>query len=148
MKHYKRTKKEQIKRAIIIAVIKILYYLTLSIIGVCGILLLFGTIGAMVDLCEHNKIYCICFVVVCGSYIVKSIINELNNDQNTTNRTSRTEHDRPNRTNKKGVGTMNENENEQKTSFADLLQTIDNANRCNEFETLDNYFYSNCITEY
>lgn len=43
---------------------------------------------------------------------------------------------------------MNENEHEQKTNFNDLLKKIDNANTCNEWETLDNYFYSNCITEY
>ena len=76
----KRTKKEQIKKQILIFVIKALYNLIMAFIGVCGILLLFGTIGAMVDLCEHNKIYCICFVVVCGTYIIRSIANELDNE--------------------------------------------------------------------
>lgn len=76
----KRTKKEQIKRAIIIALVKCIYNIVIAFIGVCGILLLFGTIGAMVDLCEHNKIYCICFVVVCGTYIIRSIANELDNE--------------------------------------------------------------------
>lgn len=76
----KRTKKEQIKRAIIIALVKCIYNIVIAFIGVCGILLLFGTIGAMVDLCEQNKIYCICFVVVCGTYIIRSIANELDNE--------------------------------------------------------------------
>lgn len=76
----KRTKKEQIKRAIIIAIVKGLYNLILALFGVCCLLLLFGTIGAMVELCEQNKIYCICFVVVCGTYIIRSIANELDNE--------------------------------------------------------------------
>ena len=76
----KRTKREQIKKAIIIALVKGIYNIIVAFIGVCGVLLLFGTIGAMVELCEQNKLYCICFVVVCGSFIVKSIANELDNE--------------------------------------------------------------------
>lgn len=37
---------------------------------------------------------------------------------------------------------------EQNKSFADILKNIDNQNDYNTSETLEQYFYTNCILEY
>lgn len=73
----KKSKKEIIKRAIIKGVANLIYYSLCSILGVAIILLFFGTIGAVVDLCEHSKLYCLCYFIVCGYFIARGIIKEL-----------------------------------------------------------------------
>lgn len=77
----KRTKKEIIKRAIVKGLANIIYYSLCSILGIAVILLFFGTIGAVVELCEHSKIYCLCYFIVCGYIITRFIIKELSNNE-------------------------------------------------------------------
>lgn len=73
----KKTKKEQIKNIFAEIVAKIIYYSVISIFGVACILLVFGTLGAIVELCMNNKIYCICYFIVCGGIITRWIIKEV-----------------------------------------------------------------------
>lgn len=77
----RKTKKEVIKRAIVKAVANLIYYSLCGILGVAVILLFFGTIGAIMELCEHSKIYCLCYFIVCGYIITRFIIKELGNNE-------------------------------------------------------------------
>lgn len=73
----KKTKKEQIKNIFAEIVAKIIYYSVISIFGVACILLFFGTLGAIVELCTVSKIYCICYFIVCGGIILKWLFKEV-----------------------------------------------------------------------
>lgn len=73
----KKSKKEIIKRAFIKGVANLIYYSLYGILGVAVILLFFGTIGAVVELCEHSKLYCLCYFIVCGYIITRFIIKEM-----------------------------------------------------------------------
>lgn len=74
----KRTKKEKIKRLFIEIIARLIYYTIISIFGVACIFLVFGTIGAIVELCTMNKIYCICLLIVCSCIITKWILQGTN----------------------------------------------------------------------
>lgn len=73
----KKTKKEQIKRLFIGIIARLIYYTIISIFGVACILLVFGTLGAIVELCTVSKIYCICYFIVCGGIILKWLFKEV-----------------------------------------------------------------------
>lgn len=73
----KKTKKEQIKRLFIGIIARLIYYTIISIFGVACILLVFGTLGAIVELCTVSKIYCICYFIVCGGIILKWLLKEV-----------------------------------------------------------------------
>lgn len=73
----KKTKKEQIKRLFIGIIARVIYYTIISIFGVACILLVFGTLGAIVELCTVSKIYCICYFIVCGGIILKWLFKEV-----------------------------------------------------------------------
>lgn len=73
----KKTKKEQIKRLFIEIIARLIYYTIISIFGVACILLIFGTLGAIVELCTVSKIYCICYFIVCGGIILKWLFKEV-----------------------------------------------------------------------
>ena len=73
----KKTKNKQIKNIFAEIVAKIIYYSVISIFGVACILLLFGTLGAIVELCTVSKIYCICYFIVCGGIILKWLFKEV-----------------------------------------------------------------------
>lgn len=73
----KKTKKEQIKRLFIEIIARLIYYTITTIFCVACILLFFGTLGAIVELCMNNKIYCICYFIVCGGIITRWIIKEV-----------------------------------------------------------------------
>lgn len=73
----KKTKKEQIKRLFIEIIARLIYYTIISIFGVACILLVFGTLGAIVELCTVSKIYCICYFIVCGGIILKWLFKEV-----------------------------------------------------------------------
>lgn len=73
----KKTKKEQIKRLFIGIIARLIYYTIISIFGVACILLIFGTLGAIVELCTVSKIYCICYFIVCGGIILKWLFKEV-----------------------------------------------------------------------
>lgn len=69
MRSNKRSRKEKIKRIFAEVIARVIYYSITSIFGVACILLVLGTANAIVDLCIVNKMYCICYLIVC-SYIV------------------------------------------------------------------------------
>lgn len=72
----KKIGKEQVKTLFIEIIARLIYYIITTIIGISAILLVLGTIGAIVNLCTINKIYCICLLVVCGYIITRWIIEE------------------------------------------------------------------------
>ena len=78
MRKNRRTKKEQIKELFIEIVARVIYYSIISIFGVACILLFFGTVGAIIELCTINKLYCVCYFIVCGCIIIKWILKETN----------------------------------------------------------------------
>lgn len=73
----KKTKKEQIKRLFIEIIARLIYYTIISIFGVACVLLVFGTLGAIVELCTINKLYCICYFIVCGGIILRWLLKEV-----------------------------------------------------------------------
>lgn len=73
----KKTKKEQIKRLFIEIIARLIYYTIISVFGVACVLLVFGTLGAIVELCTISKIYCICYFIVCGGIILKWLFKEV-----------------------------------------------------------------------
>lgn len=76
-RNQKRINKEKIKDIITTIIAKIIYYSITTIFGISAILLVIGTLGAIVELCMNNKIYCICYFIVCGSIIVRWIMEEI-----------------------------------------------------------------------
>lgn len=78
MRRNRRTKKEQIKELFIEIVARVIYYSIISIFGVACILLFFGTVGAIIELCTINKLYCVCYFIVCGCIIIRWILKEMN----------------------------------------------------------------------
>lgn len=78
MRRNRRTKKEQIKELFIEIVAKVIYYSIISIFGIACILLFFGTVGAIIELCTINKLYCVCYFIVCGCIIIRWILKETN----------------------------------------------------------------------
>lgn len=78
MRRNKKTKKEKIKRLFIEIITRLIYYTIISIFGVACIFLVFGTLGAIVELCISNKMYCICLLIVCSCIIVKWILQGTN----------------------------------------------------------------------
>ena len=78
MRRNRRTRKEQIKELFIEIVARVIYYSIISIFGVACILLFFGTVGAIIELCTINKLYCVCYFIVCGCIIIKWILKEMN----------------------------------------------------------------------
>lgn len=73
----KKTKKEQIKKLFIEIIARLIYYTIISVFGVACILLVFGTLGAIVELCTVSKIYCICYFIVCGGIILRWLFKEV-----------------------------------------------------------------------
>lgn len=73
----KKTKKEQIKRLFIEIIARLIYYTIISVFGVACVLLVFGTLGAIVELCTISKLYCICYFIVCGGIILKWLFKEV-----------------------------------------------------------------------
>ncbi len=73
----KKTKKEQIKRLFIEIIARLIYYTIISVFGVACVLLVFGTLGAIVELCTISKIYCICYFIVCGGIILRWLLKEV-----------------------------------------------------------------------
>lgn len=78
MRRNRRTKKEQIKELFIEIVARVIYYSIISIFGIACILLFFGTVGAIIELCTINKLYCVCYFIVCGCIIIRWILKETN----------------------------------------------------------------------
>lgn len=78
MRRNRRTKKEQIKELFIEIVARVIYYSIISIFGIACILLFFGTVGAIIELCTINKLYCVCYFIVCGCIIIRWILKEMN----------------------------------------------------------------------
>ena len=74
----KRSRKEKIKRIFAEVIARLIYYTIISIFGVACIFLVFGTIGAIVELCTVSKIYCICLLIVCSCIITKWILQGTN----------------------------------------------------------------------
>lgn len=72
------TKKQVLKRVVIELMARCIYYTIISVVGVATILLFFGTLGAVVELCTNNKLYCICYLIVCGYIITRFTVKELN----------------------------------------------------------------------
>lgn len=77
MRRNKKTKKEQIKRLFIEIIARLIYYTIISVFGVACVLLVFGTLGAIVELCTISKIYCICYFIVCGGIILRWLLKEV-----------------------------------------------------------------------
>lgn len=73
----KKTKKGQIKKLIIRAIIKLIYYTITTVFLIACMLLFFGIIGAIVELCTVSKIFFICFLVVGGYIITKWTLEEI-----------------------------------------------------------------------
>ena len=72
------TKKQVLKRVVVELIAKCIYYSIIATVSTATILLFFGTLGAVVELCTNNKLYCICYLVVCGYIITRFIVKELN----------------------------------------------------------------------
>lgn len=71
-------KKNQIKNTIENLIAKLIYYIITGAVATATIVLLFATLGAVVELCTTNKVVCISFIVVCGYILIKQIIAEIN----------------------------------------------------------------------
>lgn len=72
----KKIGREQVKALFVEIIARLIYYTITTIVGISAILLVIGTIGAIVNLCTINKAYCICLLVVCGYIIIRWIIEE------------------------------------------------------------------------
>lgn len=72
------TKKEVLKRVAIELTARCIYYFIIATVATATILLFFGTLGAVVELCTNNKLYCICYLVVCGYITTRFTVKELN----------------------------------------------------------------------
>ena len=72
------TKKQILKRVAIELIARCIYYLIIATVATATILLFFGTLGAVVELCTTNKLYYICYLVVCGYIITRFTVKELN----------------------------------------------------------------------
>ena len=79
MEKRKNKKTKKIKELFVELMARLIYYSICSAIGCSAIILLFGTVGAIVNLCEQSKIYCIACLVVCSSIIIKWTIKEIYN---------------------------------------------------------------------
>ena len=73
-RRYKKTKKEKIKRLFIEIIARLIYYIIISMFGVACIFLVLGTANAIINLCIANKIYCICYLIVCSYIITRWIL--------------------------------------------------------------------------
>lgn len=74
MRRNKRSRKEKIKRIFANLIARIIYYSITSVFGVACVLLVLGTANAVVNLCITNKMYCICYLIVCSYIITKWIL--------------------------------------------------------------------------
>lgn len=72
------TKKEVLKRVAIELTARCIYYFIIATVATATILLFFATLGAVVELCTTNKLYCICYLIVCGYIITRFTVKELN----------------------------------------------------------------------
>ena len=72
-------KTKKIKKLFVELIARLIYYSICSVIGCSAIILLLVTVGAIVNLCEQSKIYCIACLVVCSSIIIKWTIKEIYN---------------------------------------------------------------------
>lgn len=73
----KKIGKEQIKALFVEIIARLIYYTITTVFCIACILLLFGTIGAIVELCTVSKIYCICYFIVCGGIILRWLLKEV-----------------------------------------------------------------------
>lgn len=72
------TKKQVLKKVVVELIVKCIYYSIIATVATATILLFFGTLGAVVELCTNNKLYYVCYLVVCGYIITRFITKELN----------------------------------------------------------------------
>ena len=73
----KRINKEKIKDIITTIIAKVIYYIITTTVGISALLLVIGALGALVELCTINRLYCVCLLIVCSYNIIKWIIKEI-----------------------------------------------------------------------
>lgn len=73
----KRINKEKVKDIITTIIAKVIYYIITTTVGISALLLVIGALGALVELCTINRLYCICLLIVCSYSIIKWIIKEI-----------------------------------------------------------------------
>lgn len=71
-------KKNQIKNTLENLIAELIYYTITGAVATATIVLLFATLGAVIELCTTNKVVCISFMVVCGYIITRRTIAEIN----------------------------------------------------------------------
>ena len=70
----KRINKEKVKDIITTIIAKIIYYIITTTVGISALLLVIGALGALVELCTINRLYCVCLLIVCSYIITRWII--------------------------------------------------------------------------
>lgn len=73
----KRINKEKIKDIITTIIAKVIYYIITTTVGISASLLIIGALGALVELCTINRLYCVCLLIVCSYSIIRWIIKEI-----------------------------------------------------------------------
>lgn len=73
----KRINKKKVKDIITTIIAKVIYYIITTTVGISALLLIIGALGALVELCTINRLYCICLLIVCSYSIIKWIIKEI-----------------------------------------------------------------------
>lgn len=76
-RNQKRINKEKIKDIITTVIAKVIYYIITTTVGISALLLVIGALGALVELCTINRLYCVCLLIVCSYSIIKWIIKEI-----------------------------------------------------------------------
>ena len=70
----KRINKEKVKDIITTIIAKIIYYIITTTVGISALLLVIGALGALVELCTINRLYCVCLLIVCSYIITRWIL--------------------------------------------------------------------------
>lgn len=73
----KRINKEKMKDIITTIIAKVIYYIITTTVGISALLLIIGALGALVELCTINRLYCVCLLIVCSYSIIRWIIREI-----------------------------------------------------------------------
>lgn len=73
----KRINKEKVKDIITTIIAKVIYYIITTTVGISALLLVIGALGALVELCTINRLYCVCLLIVYSYSIIKWIIKEI-----------------------------------------------------------------------
>lgn len=73
----RRVKKGAIKKAVVKMLINLVFFILKGVILASAVLLFFGTVGAVLELCNNNKLFCGCYFIVASYVIARQVTREL-----------------------------------------------------------------------